>query len=109
MKQWDMQHIGVFDINFDTGERYWSAELRRILRVPDGVPAELLVYCNVSIRMIGEWWPLSRQSLCKASAGNTARSIIGCSTPMVRCGGCTSNQPQFFVPAAEAMLSGSSG
>jgi PAS domain-containing protein len=43
MKQWDMQHIGIFDINFDTGERYWSAELRRILRVPDGVPAELLV------------------------------------------------------------------
>jgi PAS domain-containing protein len=42
MKQWDMQHIGIFDINFDTGERYWSAELRRILRVPDGIPAELL-------------------------------------------------------------------
>jgi PAS domain-containing protein len=41
MKQWDMQHIGIFDINFDTGERYWSAELRRILRVPDGVPPEL--------------------------------------------------------------------
>ncbi|MEY2486632.1 MAG: hypothetical protein QOH39_2280 [Verrucomicrobiota bacterium] len=40
MKQWDMQHIGIFDINFDTGERYWSAELRRILRLPDGMPAE---------------------------------------------------------------------
>ena len=43
MKQWDMQHIGIFDINFDTGERYWSAELRRILRVPDGVPPEFLI------------------------------------------------------------------
>jgi PAS domain-containing protein len=43
MKQWDMQHIGIFDINFDTGERYWSAELRRILRVPDGMPVEFLV------------------------------------------------------------------
>ena len=43
MKQWDMQHIGIFDINFDTGERYWSAELRRILRVPDGTPVEFLV------------------------------------------------------------------
>ena len=32
MKQWDMQHIGIFDINFDTGEHYWSAELRRILK-----------------------------------------------------------------------------
>ena len=43
MKQWDMQHIGIFDINFDTGERYWSAELRRILRVPNGKPPEFLI------------------------------------------------------------------
>jgi PAS domain-containing protein len=43
MKGWDMQHIGIFDINFDTGERYWSAELRRILRVPDGIPPEFLM------------------------------------------------------------------
>jgi PAS domain-containing protein len=43
MKQWDMQHIGIFDINFDTGEHYWSAELRRILRVPDGMPPEFLI------------------------------------------------------------------
>jgi PAS domain-containing protein len=43
MKQWDTQHIGIFDINFDTGERYWSAELRRILRVPNGRPAEFLI------------------------------------------------------------------
>ena len=43
MKQWDMQHIGIFDINFDTGEQYWSAELRRILRVPDGLPPEFSI------------------------------------------------------------------
>jgi PAS domain-containing protein len=43
MKQWDMQHIGIFDINFDTGEQYWSAELRRILRVPDGVPPDFVI------------------------------------------------------------------
>jgi PAS domain-containing protein len=43
MKQWDVQHIGIFDINFDTGERYWSAELRRILRVPDDMPPEFLI------------------------------------------------------------------
>lgn len=43
MKQWDMQHIGIFDINFDTGERYWSAELRRILRVPDSMPPDFSV------------------------------------------------------------------
>jgi len=43
MKQWDMRHIGIFDINFDTGEHYWSAELRRILRVPNGMPPEFLI------------------------------------------------------------------
>ena len=43
MKQWDMQRIGIFDINFDTGEHYWSAELRRILRVPDGMPPAFLI------------------------------------------------------------------
>jgi PAS domain-containing protein len=43
MKEWDMRHIGIFDINFDTGERYWSAELRRILRVPNGAPPEFLI------------------------------------------------------------------
>jgi PAS domain-containing protein len=42
MKQWDTQHIGIFDINLDTGDQYWSAELRRILRVPDGMPPEFL-------------------------------------------------------------------
>src|SRR5438270_6208624 len=41
MKQWDMQHIGIFDINFETGERYWSTKLRRILGVSDDTPAEL--------------------------------------------------------------------
>lgn len=43
MKQWDMRHIGIFDINFETGEHYWSVELRRILRVPNGMPPEFLV------------------------------------------------------------------
>jgi PAS domain-containing protein len=43
MKEWDRQHIGIFDINFDTGERYWSVEFRRILRMPDDVPPEFLI------------------------------------------------------------------
>jgi PAS domain-containing protein len=43
MKQWDMQHIGIFDINFDTGQRYWSAELRRIFKIPDGISPDLLI------------------------------------------------------------------
>lgn len=39
MKQFDMRHIGLFDINFDTGEQYRSCELRRILRLPEtGTP-----------------------------------------------------------------------
>ena len=37
-----MRHIGIFDINFDTGECYWSRELRRILGVPNGAPPEFL-------------------------------------------------------------------
>jgi PAS domain-containing protein len=41
MKDWDMQHIGIFDINLETGERYWSAEFRRILGVSNDTPAEL--------------------------------------------------------------------
>ena len=43
MKQWDLQKIGIFDINFETGERYWSAELRRILRVPASMPPDFSV------------------------------------------------------------------
>ena len=43
MKQWDMQNIGIFDINFDTGKRYWSAEFRRILRVSEDAPPEFLI------------------------------------------------------------------
>jgi PAS domain-containing protein len=43
MKQWDKQNIGIFDINFDTGKRYWSAEFRRILRVSEDAPPEFLI------------------------------------------------------------------
>src|SRR5207253_3869083 len=32
--------VGIFDINFDTGERYWSYELRHILGIPRDTPAE---------------------------------------------------------------------
>lgn len=40
MTQWNWNRIGLFDINFDTGEAYWSRELRRILDVPDDMPAD---------------------------------------------------------------------
>jgi PAS domain-containing protein len=40
MKSWVGKEIGFFDINFDTGERYWSFELKRMLGVRHDVPAE---------------------------------------------------------------------
>ena len=40
MKSWTRNEIGLFDINFDTGECYWSFELKRMLGVRHDVPAE---------------------------------------------------------------------
>jgi hypothetical protein len=47
MKLWRTEEVGLFDINFDTGEQYWSYELRHILGVERDVPAEfhLLLRC----------------------------------------------------------------
>jgi hypothetical protein len=46
-KRWSAEDVGLFDVNFDTGEQYWSYELRHILGVPRDVPAEfqLLLQC----------------------------------------------------------------
>ena len=40
VRQWTTDGIGLFDINFDTGERYWSYEMRQILGVPRDMPAD---------------------------------------------------------------------
>jgi PAS domain-containing protein len=40
MKSWTRNEIGLFDINFETGECYWSFELKRMLGVRHDVPAE---------------------------------------------------------------------
>ncbi|PYJ44134.1 MAG: hypothetical protein DME86_01200 [Verrucomicrobia bacterium] len=47
MKLWRTEEVGLFDVNFDTGEQYWSYELRHILGVERDVPAEfhLLLRC----------------------------------------------------------------
>jgi PAS fold len=47
MESWTRNEIGLFDINFDTGECYWSFELKRMLGVRYDVPAEfhLLLQC----------------------------------------------------------------
>jgi PAS fold. len=40
MKSCEIGEVGLFDINFDTGERYWSYELRHIFGIPFDTPAE---------------------------------------------------------------------
>ena len=35
-----MNEVGLFDVNFDTGQRYWSFELKRMLGFRHDVPAE---------------------------------------------------------------------
>jgi len=40
VRHWTTDGIGLFDINFDTGERYWSCEMRQILGIPRDTPAE---------------------------------------------------------------------
>lgn len=47
MKSWTRNEVGLFDINFDTGECYWSFELRRMLGVRHDARAEfqLLLRC----------------------------------------------------------------
>jgi hypothetical protein len=47
MESWTRNEIGLFDINFETGECYWSFELKRMLGVRYDVPAEfhLLLQC----------------------------------------------------------------
>jgi PAS domain-containing protein len=47
MKSWTGNEIGLFDINFDTGESYWSFELKRMLGIHHDAQAEfhLLLRC----------------------------------------------------------------
>jgi PAS domain-containing protein len=47
MESWIGNEIGVFDVNFETGECYWSSELKRMLGVHRDVPEEfqLLLQC----------------------------------------------------------------
>jgi PAS domain-containing protein len=40
MKSWTRNDVGLFDINFETGESYWSFELKRMLGVRPDVAAE---------------------------------------------------------------------
>lgn len=44
MKRWNTEKVGLFDINFDTGERYWSTELRNIMGIAEGAEAEFATF-----------------------------------------------------------------
>jgi PAS domain-containing protein len=43
-KRWHSEEIGLFDINFETGERYWSRELRHIFGIKNDAPAEFSLF-----------------------------------------------------------------
>jgi PAS domain-containing protein len=40
MKPFDPQPIGLFEINLETGEQYWSLDLRRIVGLPETGPID---------------------------------------------------------------------
>lgn len=41
---WRTDEVGLFDVNFDTGECYWSRELRHIIGIDVDAPAELSLF-----------------------------------------------------------------
>jgi len=55
-----MNEIGIFDVNFDTGECYWSFELKRMLGVRHDVPAEFHL-------LLQRVHPDDRRALCRTA------------------------------------------
>jgi hypothetical protein len=55
-----MNGIGFFDVNFDTGECYWSFELKRMLGVHHDVPAEFRL-------LLQRVHPDDRRSFCRTA------------------------------------------
>jgi PAS domain-containing protein len=55
-----MNEVGLFDVNFDTGERYWSFELKRMLGVRHDVPAEFHV-------LLQHVHPDDRRAFCRTA------------------------------------------
>lgn len=39
-----INEVGLFEANFDTGERYWSDDLRQILDIPNDTPPEFHLF-----------------------------------------------------------------
>jgi PAS domain-containing protein len=60
MKSWTGNEIGIFDINFDTGDCYWSFELKRMLGVRYDVQAEF----HLLLHRIN---PYYRRALCRTA------------------------------------------
>ena len=60
MKSWTRNDIGLFDINFETGECYWSPELKRMLGVRRDVPGEFHL-------LLQRIHPGDRRSFCRSA------------------------------------------
>src|SRR5438552_8046744 len=108
MKSWTGNEIGVFDINFDTGECYWSFELKRMLGVRHDVPAEfhlLLQRIHPDDRRLSAGL---RCSLFGPIARGTHRSSSASCTMMAACSGCTRNGERSCVRMIRKTSCGSS-
>ena len=44
MKRVRIEEVGLFDVNFDTGQRYWSRELKQLLGLASDTPADFQVF-----------------------------------------------------------------
>ena len=60
MKLTSRNEIGLFDINLDTGECYWSFELKGLLGLPHDVPAEFHL-------LLQRIHPDDRRAFCKTA------------------------------------------
>jgi hypothetical protein len=77
-----MNEIGLFDINFDTGDCYWSFELKRMLGVRHDAPRSFICSCSAYIPTTAAPSAGMRCSLFASIARGTHRSISVSSTTM---------------------------
>src|SRR5437773_8881320 len=103
-----MNEIGLFDVNFDTGERYWSFELKRMLGVRHDAPAEFHL-------LLQRVHPDDRRAFCRTAmqpfrtdCPGTHRSSSASCTTMAACSGCTRNGERSCVRMIRKTSCGSS-
>src|SRR5438477_6427119 len=110
MKLWRTEEVGLFDVNFDTGEQYWSYELRHILGVLSAMfPLNSICSCGACIRRIAALFTRSRWSRSGRIVPSTKRlSSASCGAIPAR-SGCTPREFRSSGPALRMTLSGLSG